>query len=58
MKIEKLFNRNFFVSMFGSFLLWIWLDLDASKINCWHIGILLISFFLINRIEIWSDSLK
>lgn len=58
MKKETIFNYNFFVFMVGFFLLWIWVNLDASKINCWNIGVLVISFFLINRIEIWSDSLK
>lgn len=58
MKKETIFNKNFFMSMAVFFILWIWVNLDASKVNCWNIGVLLISFFLINRIEIWSDSIK
>lgn len=58
MKIETIFNHNFFVLMLGFLIWWNWLKTDASKINCWSIGVLVISFFLINRIEIWSDSLK
>ena len=58
MKIKTLFNSNFFVLMMGFLIWWNWLKIDASKVTCWNVGVLVISFFLINRIEIWSDSIK
>jgi len=54
MKKETIFNHNFFVMIGMLYIFVIWLTKDISEVGCWHIGVLLISFYLVDRIEMWS----
>lgn len=58
MKIETIFNHNFFAIIGILYIFVIWSTKEFSEVGCWHIGVLLISFYLIDRIERWSGLIK